>query len=261
MKITALVENTTRCENIRAEHGLSLYIETEKANILFDMGQSDLVIQNAAALGIDLKKVDFAILSHGHYDHGGGLLAFRTINPTAPVYVSPNAFGQFYSTKYIGLAPEAKEDEKLVFVSEDICPKEGISILTGDKVPLAEWQNRGLFKIEKGSSLPDDFLHEIYLSVREGDKTVLFCGCAHRGVLSILSHFTPDVLLGGFHFKNLQPENEDDRNFLAGAAGTFSRHNTVFYTCHCTGDAPFAFLRERLPEKMHYLACGESIIL
>ncbi len=261
MKITALCENTScRCD-IESEHGLSLYIETSNQKILFDMGQTDLFCRNATKLGIDLSAVDFALLSHGHYDHGGGLSAFRKVNPNAPVFVSPHAFGQFYSTKYIGLAPEAKNDAHLVFVTENLCPKEGISILTGDQVPLESWQNKGLCKIENGIFLPDDFSHEIYLSVREGEKTVLFCGCAHRGVLSILSHFSPDVLVGGFHFKSLLPENEDDRTFLLGAAEQLSLAPTNYYTCHCTGSEPFAFLRERLPQKMHYLACGDSVVL
>ncbi len=261
MKITALVENTSCRADVEAEHGLSLYIETENAKILFDMGQTDLACRNAERLGIDLASVDFAILSHGHYDHGGGFWAFRRINPSAPVFVSPHAFGQFYSTKYIGLDPAIKSDGNLVLVDKDICPKEGICILNGNKVPLEAWQNKGLCKMEKGERLPDDFAHEIYLMVRENDKTVLFCGCSHRGVLSISRHFAPDVLVGGFHFKNLCPEREHDRAFLQKAAQTLSQNDTVYYTCHCTGKEPFAFLKEQMPGKLYYLSCGESVTI
>lgn len=73
MKITALVENTTNMPNIKAKHGLSLYIETEKHKILFDMGSGARLLANAKRLKIDLKKVDLAILSHGHVDHGGAI--------------------------------------------------------------------------------------------------------------------------------------------------------------------------------------------
>ena len=89
MKITALLENTSEREDMLTEHGLSLYIETQNHTILFDMGQSGLFAKNAAVLGIDLGAVDIAVLSHGHYDHGGGLAVFLEINKTAPVWILP----------------------------------------------------------------------------------------------------------------------------------------------------------------------------
>ena len=76
MKITSLLENTPCRDDMHIEHGLSLYIETAHHKILFDMGQTDLFAQNAKNLGISLTEVDYAVLSHGHYDHGGGLAAF-----------------------------------------------------------------------------------------------------------------------------------------------------------------------------------------
>ena len=86
MKITALLENTASDCCMMTEHGLSLYIEAQGKKILFDMGQTDLFYKNALTLGIDLAEVDIAILSHGHYDHGGGLEKFLEINKKAPVY-------------------------------------------------------------------------------------------------------------------------------------------------------------------------------
>ena len=97
MTITSLLENTAARAGIAAEHGLSLYIETATRRILFDMGQTDLFARNAEALGIDLSRVDLAILSHGHYDHGGGLAAFLEINQTAPVYLTEAAFLPHYN--------------------------------------------------------------------------------------------------------------------------------------------------------------------
>ena len=91
MKISVLVENTSSEQEILSEHGLSLYIETEEHKILFDTGQSDDFAENSRSMGIDLSKADMVILSHGHYDHGGGLKRFLEINQTAPVYVSRHA--------------------------------------------------------------------------------------------------------------------------------------------------------------------------
>lgn len=76
MKITTLIENAHASGNLISEHGLSLYIETKKHKILFDTGQSNAFILNAEKLNIDLKQVDIVIISHGHYDHIGGLIHF-----------------------------------------------------------------------------------------------------------------------------------------------------------------------------------------
>ena len=105
MRITVLLENTAASSDMEVEHGLSLFIETGTKTILFDMGQTDLFARNAGKLGCDLSRVDAAVLSHGHYDHGGGLERFLEINSHAPVYLSPYAFEPHYngSDKYIGL--------------------------------------------------------------------------------------------------------------------------------------------------------------
>ena len=93
-----------------AEHGLSVYLETGKHKLLVDTGATDAFLRNAEFLGIDLKEVDILILSHGHYDHGGGILTFSKINPRARIYISEDAFAKYYhererGTDYIGLDP------------------------------------------------------------------------------------------------------------------------------------------------------------
>lgn len=91
VKIYTLAENTAFNSKFASEHGLSLYIETDSHKILFDSGQTDVFIKNAALLGVDLSKIDIAILSHGHYDHGGGFERFLEINQTASIYINENA--------------------------------------------------------------------------------------------------------------------------------------------------------------------------
>ncbi len=112
MEITVLAENTTEC-NMPVEHGLSLYIEVCGKKILFDMGETELFSENAKKLGKDIGGVDTAIVSHGHYDHGGGLEKFLQINSKAKVYISRYAFEPHYnaSGKYIGLKEELENNK------------------------------------------------------------------------------------------------------------------------------------------------------
>ena len=90
--ITTLVENCVYGRKLQAEHGLSLYIETSEHRLLFDTGASDLFIRNARLLHIDLQKVDYLILSHGHSDHTGGLRHFLELNKQATVVCKREAF-------------------------------------------------------------------------------------------------------------------------------------------------------------------------
>ena len=91
-KITTLVENCVYGRKLQAEHGLSLYIETQEHRLLFDTGASDLFIRNARLLHIDLQKVDYLILSHGHSDHTGGLRYFLELNTQATVVCKREIF-------------------------------------------------------------------------------------------------------------------------------------------------------------------------
>lgn len=109
MIIKTLVENTSISEKLGGEHGLSLYIETKKHKLLFDTGASALFAENARKMKVDLSEVDLAVISHGHYDHGGGLKAFVNINSKAKIYLNQKSFEKYYSNRsngekvYIGL--------------------------------------------------------------------------------------------------------------------------------------------------------------
>jgi len=256
MKITALTENTSAVCGIGEEHGLSLFIETENKKILFDMGQTNLFAKNAEKLNIDLSKTDIAIISHGHYDHGGGLDTFLKINSISPVYISRYAFEPHYNSadKYIGLAPALINNERLITV-EDICNVDlGITLYSCNNSAKAfDLGSFGMSTLSNGKKVPDDFRHEQYLLIEEKNKKVLFSGCSHKGILNIVKWFEPDVLIGGFHFSKLPPDEK-----LKEYAAYLNSYKTVFYTCHCTGNAQYSFMSKYM-DRIFYLSAGQSI--
>ena len=110
MRIINLVENELGETDCEAVHGLSFYVETDNHKLPFDASPSDLVIRNAQKLGVDLTAIDTVILSHGHYDHSGGILPFMEMNPRAKIYMQHNAGGEYYAFdggdkgfRYIGI--------------------------------------------------------------------------------------------------------------------------------------------------------------
>lgn len=258
MKIWTLMENTASRKDLAAEHGLSLYIEANGKRILFDAGQSGAFADNAEKLGIDLKKVDFAVLSHGHYDHSGGLMRFLEINGAAPVYVSELAAGEYYNAKdcYIGIAQELKENPRLIPVAEKLELAEGITLVScRGREPIFSVDSAGLQKKTGDVLLPDEFLHEQYLVIEERGKRVVFSGCSHRGILNIVRWLPCDILIGGFHFMKKDPAGKEVRE----VAEQLLRENTEYYTCHCTGLEQYASMKPVMGSRLHYLAAGDYL--
>ena len=266
MKITVLSENTSSCA-LPAEHGLSLYVEAAGRRFLFDTGASELFARNADALGIDLDAADFAVLSHGHNDHGGGLRAFFARNAHAPVYASRWAFEPHFNAadKDIGLDPALPDTGRFVLADETLQIAPGLTLYPASaesEAPTAAPatcrpnpapDSGGLKTLRNGRLIPEDFRHEQYLLVEEQGRRVLFSGCSHRGVVKLMRRFRPDVLIGGFHFFRL-PLDET----LAARAAALDAFPAVYYTCHCTGEIQYMFLKERM-KNLHYLRTGDSL--
>jgi len=249
MKVVTLMENTACREGLSFEHGLSLYLETESRKILFDAGQSAAFAKNAEHLGVDLREVDFAVLSHGHYDHGGGLQKFLEVNKTAPVYVSQYAFEPHYGTNgYIGLDGALQSSQRLRYVVEETSVAEGITL---HRIEAGPMDTAGLLVEEDGVRKPDDFRHEQYLLVEETGKRILISGCSHKGILNIMEAFRPDVLIGGFHFMKITKEGA-----LQKAAEKLLTYDTIYYTGHCTGKKQYDYLKTIMDDKLHYISTG-----
>ena len=273
MKILNLIENTEGVPGCLFEHGLCFYVETEKHRLLMDLGPSASVLENAVRLGVDLKTVDTVILSHGHDDHGGGILPFAKLNPNAKIYLQESAFGEYYAARdykpdpdYIGLAPEIRALPQVVPVRGNLKIDEELFLFSGLKgkrdLPVS---NGNLRKKEGGRLVPDDFVHEQCLVITERNRHVLFSGCAHNGILNILDRFeelfggAPDVVISGFHMMKKSAYTEKEQNVICSTAEKLKEYPTMFYTCHCTGLPAYDMMKEIMGGKIAYVHCGESV--
>ena len=132
MRIHVLAENTTCRDDLAAEHGLSLLIEACGRRLLFDTGASGVFADNAARMGLDLSTVDAAVLSHGHYDHGGGLARFLEINDHAPVYMNERAFSDCWHGEdhYIGIDQALRGNPRISLTGDTCSLGEGLTLLS-----------------------------------------------------------------------------------------------------------------------------------
>ena len=299
MKIVCLMENTLGNELCQTEHGLSLYIETGNRAILADTGASGLFLENAEKLGVDLSKVEAVFLSHGHYDHGGGILEFQRINPTAKIVMQKKALGDFWhkstlTEKYIGLDPKMKELTNLLLLEGDgiyhkksqslSCIKETwkgksdlekqekddiyIFILNTEvQKELKCWPEGNLVLKEKVGDdyIQDCFVHEQYIVIQEAGLRILISGCAHNGILNILDEYrrkyskNPDVIISGFHMRRKSGYQEKDIEIIKETAMELKGTGILCYTGHCTGEEPYQWMKEIMGEQLQYIHCGDCI--
>ena len=263
MLLRVLMENNALNDQFIAEHGLSLYIETNGKRILFDAGQTDAFAENAAKLGVDLSAVDLCVLSHGHYDHSGGLLRFLEINDHAPVYMHRRAIEPHYNgtVKYIGIDEKLIAHPHVVYTDDKLTLSPGMQLCTCNALASGCPASARGMTVKCGADfLQDSFDHEQYLVIEEDGRRIVISGCSHKGILNIVNWLQPDVLIGGFHFVKLDPAGED-RAFLEDAAKELLAHDCIYYTGHCTGEAAFAFLKERMGDKLQAIHAGTEILL
>lgn len=273
MRIVNLIENTAGAEGCVYEHGLSFYIETGKHRILVDTGASGGFSANAEKLGIDLRQVDMVVISHGHYDHTGGLLPFVEQNPQARIWMQRLAGEQYYHKnetmeRYIGIDPQILALPQIQWVDGDQEIDRGISLF-GQVGGRRLWpEGNGELKRKTGEGfVQDTFLHEQYLVLEEEGKHVLLSGCAHNGILNILDRYReihgdePDIVISGFHMSRRSAYGEGDLALIRETGEELRKWNTQFYTGHCTGELPFQILREVMGNQVVYVHSGQEIWL
>lgn len=272
MRIVNLVENTPGIPGCGYEHGLSFYIETKKHRLLVDSGATDIFLHNAEILGIDLTAVDTMILSHGHYDHAGGILAFSRLNPDAKIYLKTSAGEDYYhlkkdEEKYIGIDKEILKLGQCVFVQGDLEVDDELFLYTdvqGTRYPAKG--NQKLKKKAEGDFIQDNFDHEQYLVVTQDSRRILLSGCAHKGILNILDrykeifHSDPDMVISGFHLMKEGEYSPEEILNIQNIACELVKMDTVFYTGHCTGKEACGMMKEIMGEKLQVIYSGDTIL-
>lgn len=269
MRIVTLVENTCGHEGCIAEHALSICIETEKHKLLLDTGQTDAVVKNAEVLGIDLSLVDTVILSHGHYDHSGGILPFSQVNHTAKIIMQRKATEpHFNGERYIGIDTDILKLPDVQLIDGDVQLDDELFLFSGITgrrcYPLG---NHKLSRMENGEKVPDDFAHEQCLVINQNGKRWLLSGCSHNGILNILDRYreiyrnAPDCVVTGFHMMKKDGEHtNEEKAVIIQTALELSQMNTVFFSGHCTGIPAFDLMKDIMGDHLIALHSGEQVI-
>lgn len=220
--ITILVDNHGTDPGLGTEHGWAVWIETGDHHILFDTGQTDLLLENAKALGIDLSQTDYIVLSHGHYDHTGGLLSVLRRAPRATLFMHSAAKGNKFSRKQsevrdIGMSESTRKaliKHRVIWTDSptQICP--GLHV-TGQVPRFNPWEDvGGDFYLDRHCHTTDPVLDDQSLWIEHGNGQIsVILGCTHSGIINTLHYIAGlaktdafDLLLGGLHLANADQE-------------------------------------------------------
>lgn len=274
MRITVLMENTGPSE-FKIEHGLSLYIEFNDKKYLLDAGPSDSFFKNAHALSIDLGRVDKAVLSHGHYDHGDGFMVFLNQYKDKVVYGAKNIFDDYYSgsggsVHYIGLSSKLKQmKNRFNTISKDTKIDEKIYLIFDDVSNTKEiGVQKKLYKKVDDVLQPDNFDHELSL-VFDTPKGLVICNsCSHAGLESIVDNIKKRLnkpvyaYVGGLHMKSTKNHIETSsftEEQIQNLCIFIEKNIQYVLTGHCTGNVSYDLLKKYLKDRIDFLTTGKTI--
>lgn len=259
--ITILVDNRA-APGLMAEHGLSLWIETGDQRILFDTGQGAALVPNAWALGVDLAGTDLLVLSHGHYDHVGGVPHVLRRAGHVEIYCHPGVVMPRYAIrdgqaraihmpKESSAALDRFPEHRLHWIQHPLSLTESIG-LTGPVPRECEFEDTGgPFYLDREGRNADPIEDDLALWIRTDEGLVVCVGCCHAGLLNTLQHVQRlnggmriRAVIGGFHLLNAGRERLERT-----VTELLSLDPDQVIPCHCTGEHAAACLLDALGSK------------
>ena len=261
LSLVFLAENTAKGSGILGEHGLAYWIDTGTHTLLFDTGQGLVLTHNAQQLGIDLERTDAVVLSHGHYDHTGGLKQVLDIAPDAHLFLHPDAIAPKFSGSHgparrLGMpfvyCEEFRTPGRAVTLSREACEVVPGIWMTGEIPRTNDYEHTGgCFFLDEALSKPDSLLDDQSLFFETDKGLVVVLGCAHSGVINTLQHVIHlagqsriHMVVGGMHLVSASPGRMDKtiealRSFSPDRIGC----------CHCTGFMASVRIASEFPKR------------
>lgn len=271
------VKATILCDNLagplsRAEHGISVLVDVEGKIFLWDCGQSDIAVGNALVMGLDLRKLEGIGISHGHFDHAGGLMTVLSASGPKKLYMHPKALDLEYLVagtfkRFIGIPfrREAMESASAgLALSEGLVEVMPGVRMTGEvpRVTCFEGFDANLFCVIDGELQPDPFTDDQSLVVDTPEGAIVFTGCAHAGLVNVLKRVLESsesikAVVGGTHLglgasaERVEATMEFLEEILPDR----------IVPCHCTGQPVTQLLAQRFKERVIPGQAGMTLAL